>query len=89
MSLQVKRCCQESYDSGLYAAYKVNTNNTISIEQDDYSDYDEVLYCMYCGNRLRLEVVPDRAPAEPYKVDLSSLSAKDRALEELKTEMQK
>lgn len=87
MTLQVKRCCQESYESGLYAAYNVNSNDSISIDLDPY-DYDDVLYCAYCGNRLQLERTADTPEPEPDKPDLSSLSAKDRALEELKIEMQ-
>ena len=42
---------------------------------------------MYCGNRLQLELTPDTPKPEPSKPDLSALSPKDRALEELKEEM--
>jgi hypothetical protein len=69
--------------------YVLKGDSRIDIEADHYFDFEDVKYCMYCGNRLRLEAVPDRAAPEPYKPDLSSLSAKDRALEDLKTEMQK
>lgn len=56
--------------------------NRIDIEADHYFDFQDVKYCLYCGNRTLIEVAP-----EPYKSDLTKLSPKDRALEELKDEM--
>jgi hypothetical protein len=87
MSLQVKRCCDKIPNE---LQYEVRKDGTIDLAFDDsHYDYDDIHYCMYCGNRLQLERTPDTPPPEPYKPDLSSLSAKDRALEELKEEMQK
>lgn len=80
---QVKRCCDEMP----YHLYVLKGNDRIDIEGDDYFDFEDVKYCLYCGNRTLIEVAPERPPTEPYKPDLSSLSPKDRALEELKDEM--
>jgi hypothetical protein len=87
MTLQVRKCCE---DMPVHK-YKVNADGTIDMEEDQEYDtlFPDVLYCMYCGNRLQLEPTPETKEPEPYKPDLSSLSAKDRALEELKEEMQK
>jgi hypothetical protein len=82
MTHQVKRCCDES--KWLWDAYKVYPNGWISIELDDYSDYDNVKFCAYCGKALELERTPDTPKPQPYKPDLSAMSPKDRALEELK-----
>ena len=67
----------------------VKQDRTINLDEDMYGSswYEDIKYCMYCGNRLQLELIPDTPAPEPYKPDLSSLSAKDRALEDLKTEM--
>jgi hypothetical protein len=67
----------------------VKADKRIDIEADHYFDFEDVKYCMYCGNRLRLERTPDTPQPEPSKPDLSSLSAKDRALAELKERMDK
>ena len=67
--------------------YVLKANNRIDIEADHYFDFEDVKYCLYCGNRTMIELAPDTPTPEPYKPDLSSLSAKDRALEELKDEM--
>ena len=82
---QVKRCCDEMP----HHMYIVKTDKRIDIEADHYFDFEDVKYCLYCGNRTQLEAFPDRPAPEPYKPDLSGLSPKDRALEELKTEMEK
>ena len=83
---QVKRCCDEMP----HHMYVLTGDNRIDIEADHYFHFEDVKYCLCtCGNRTQLEAFPDRPAPEPYKPDLSSLSAKDRALEELKTEMQK
>lgn len=64
------------------------TDKRIDIELDEFDgELEDVKYCMYCGNRLRLELTPDTPKPEPYKPDLSSLNAKDRALEELKDQI--
>ena len=78
---QVKRCCDEMP----YHMYLLK-GNRIDIEGQEF-DFDDVKYCLYCGNRTLIEVAPERPAREPYKPDLSSLSAKDRALEELKEQM--
>ena len=67
--------------------YVLKPNNRIDIEADHYFDFQDVKYCLYCGNRTLIEVAPERPATEPYKPDLSSLSSKDRALEELKEQM--
>jgi hypothetical protein len=87
MTLQVRKCCEDMPLND----YDVLKDNSIRFDNDpEYgTSYDDVKYCMYCGNRLQLELKPETKQPEPYKPDLSSLSAKDRALEELKGEMQK
>lgn len=87
MTLKVKRCCDASFEQGLYAAYEVKPNQSITIQLDDYSDYDEVKFCAYCGKALELERTPDTPKPEPYMPDYSSLTARNRALEELKEQM--
>ncbi len=83
LSYQVKRCCDEMP----YHMYILN-GNRIDIEGQEF-DFEDVKYCLYCGNRTLTEVAPERDP-ETYKpVVISEQSAKDRALEELKEEMQK
>ena len=88
MTLQVRKCC-EDMPQHLYTVAGPPSDIRIDFDLDDAGDglYEDVKYCMYCGNRLRLELAPDTPAPEPYKPDLSSLSPKDRALEELKSEM--
>ena len=43
----------------------------IDIEADHYFSFEDVKYCLYCGNRTQLEAFPDRPAPEPYKPDLS------------------
>jgi hypothetical protein len=80
---QVKRCCDEMP----HHMYVWKGNSRIDIEADHYFSFEDVKYCLYCGNRTMIEAVPERRNAELYKPDLSSLSAKDKALEELKEQM--
>jgi hypothetical protein len=69
INYQVRKCCEDMP----HHMYVLKTDKRIDIEADHYFDFQDVKYCMYCGNRLRLEAKP--------------LSPKDRALEELKIEM--
>jgi len=84
MHYEVRKCCDEM-PHYMYVIKGIEQEQRIDMEQDDYSDLEDVKYCMYCGNRLQLQLVPDKPPAE---LDLSSLSAKDRALEELRIKME-
>lgn len=84
ISYQVRKCCDEM-PHHMY----VLKDNRIDIEADHYFSFEDVKYCLYCGNRTLTELAPERPAPEPYKPDLSALSPKDRALEELKTEMEK
>jgi hypothetical protein len=87
MTLQVRKCC-EDMPHYMFKVAGPDSDKRIDFELDEYDCLlDDVKYCMYCGNRLQLERTPDTPAPEPYKPDLSSLSAKDRALEELKEEM--
>jgi hypothetical protein len=83
MRYQVRRCCDEMP----HHMYIVKGNNRIDIQADHYFDFEDVKYCLYCGNRTLLEAFADRPAPEPYKPDLTKLSPKDRALEELKEQM--
>jgi hypothetical protein len=75
MTYQVRKCCEEM-PHHMYVIKETGDKQRIDMEQDEYSNLEDVKYCMYCGNRLRLEVRPE------------SLSAKDRALDELRIEME-
>lgn len=82
INYQVRKCCDEMP----YHMY-VLKDKRIDIEADHYFSFEDVKYCLYCGNRTMIEAAPDIPTPEPYKPELSGLSPKDRALEELKEQM--
>ena len=63
MKYQVKKCCDEMP----HHMYMLKANNRIDIEADHYFDFEDVKYCLYCGNRTMIELAPDRPAPEPYK----------------------
>lgn len=50
-SYQVRKCCDEMP----HHMYMLKANNRIDIEADHYFSFEDVKYCLYCGNRTLIE----------------------------------